>query len=203
MRLFVRLATSAALALAATSASAQVPVPFPSVDFLLEGRVVAAAAGPAQGITTIMRHKSGKMRIDIEQMGMKGYMLTERGGKTATMVMEPQPGMKMAMEIDISQASSANAGPTDLWNMKGQRIGTDRILGESCDWWQAEHEGRKSKACVTPDGIPLKAVDAQTNEPIWEVVRLERRTQDAALFVVPPDAQKMQVPNMPGMPRRQ
>ena len=29
---------------------------------------------------------------DINNMGMKGYMLTERGGKTATMVMEPQPG---------------------------------------------------------------------------------------------------------------
>lgn len=200
MRLFARLASAAAVALAASAASAQVPLPFPTVDFMLEGKIVAASAGPAQGMTTLMRHKSGKMRVDVDNMGMKGYMLMERGGKTATMVMEPSPGMKMAMEIDLNQASAANSGPMDMWDMKGTRIGTDRILGESCDWWQAEHKGKKSKACVTPDGIPLKAVDAQTNEAMWEVVRLERRTQDAALFVVPPDAQRMQ---MPTMPRRQ
>jgi hypothetical protein len=197
MRLFVRLASAAALALAATAASAQVPLPYPSVDFMLEGKIVSPQAGQAQGMTTVMRHKNGKMRVDVDQMGMNGFMLMERGGKTGTVVMEPQPGMKMAMEIDLNQASAANAGPMDMWNMKGERIGTDRIMGESCDWWQAEHNGKKSKACVTPDGIPLKAVDAQTNAPLWEVVRLERRTQDAALFVVPADAQKMQMPNMP------
>jgi Domain of unknown function (DUF4412) len=197
MRFFVRLATSAAVALIASAASAQVQVPFPTVDFLLEGKIVGAAAGPAQGMTTVMRHHSGKMRIDVDNMGMKGYMLMERNGKVATMIMEPAPGTKMAMEIDLSQASAANAGPTDLWNMKGERIGTDRILGESCDWWQAEQNGKKSKACITPDGIPLKAVDAQTNQAMWEVVRLERRPQDPALFVVPPDAQRMQMPNMP------
>jgi len=203
MRLFARLASAATLALVASAASAQAPLPFPTVDFLLEGKIVAAQAGQAQGMTTVMRHKGGKMRIDVDNMGMKGFMLMERGGKTATVVMEPSPGMKMAMEVDLAQAAAANSGPFDMWNMKGSRIGTDRILGESCDWWQAEHNGKKSKACVTPDGIPLKAVDAQTNESVWEVVRLERRTQDAALFVVPADAQRMQVPNMPGMPRRQ
>ncbi len=197
MRLFVRLASAAAVALIASAASAQVQLPFPTVDFMLEGKIVAASAGQAQGMTTVMRHHSGKMRVDVDNMGMKGYMLMERNGKVATMVMEPAPGTKMAMEIDLSQASAANSGPTDLWNMKGERIGTDRILGESCDWWLAEHNGKKSKACVTPDGIPLKAVDGQTNEAMWEVVRLERRPQDAALFVVPPDAQRMQMPNMP------
>ena len=203
MRLFASLASAAALALVASTASAQVPLPFPSVDFLVEARIVAAQAGPAQGLATVMRHKSGKMRVDVDNMGMKGFLLMQRGSNTATMVMEPSPGTKMAMEIDLTQAAAANAGPMDMWNMKGERIGTDRILGESCDWWQAEHAGRKSKACVTPDGIPLKAVDAQTNQAIWEVVRVERRAQDAALFVVPADAQRMQMPNMPGMPRRQ
>lgn len=203
MRLFARLASAAAVAFVASAASAQVQLPAPSVDFLLEGKIVAASAGQAKGMTTIMRHKAGKMRVDVDNMGMKGFMLLERGGKTATVVTEPSPGMKIAMEIDINQAAAANSGPMDMWNMKGERIGTDRILGESCDWWQAEHNGKKSKACVTPDGIPLKAVDSQTNEAVWEVVRLERRTQDAALFVVPPDAQRMQVPNMPGMPRKQ
>ena len=197
MRLFVRLATSAAVALIASAASAQVQLPFPTVDFRLEGKIVGAVAGPAQGMTTVMRHHGGKMRIDVDNVGMKGYLLMERNGKVATMIMEPAPGTKMAMEIDLSQASAANAGPTDLWNMKGVRIGTDRILGESCDWWQAENNGKKSKACVTPDGIPLKAVDSQSNEAMWEVVRLERRPQDPALFVVPPDAQRMQMPNMP------
>ena len=200
MRLFVRLASAAAVALIASAASAQVQLPFPTVDFILEGKVVAAAAGQAQGMTTVMRHHSGKMRVDVDNMGMKGYMLMERNGRVATMIMEPAPGTKMAMEIDLSQASAANAGPTDLWNMKGERIGTDRILGESCDWWQAEHNGKKSKACITPDGIPLKAIDGQTNQPMWEVVRVERRPQDPALFIVPPDAQRMQ---MPTIPRRQ
>ncbi|MBM3623178.1 MAG: DUF4412 domain-containing protein [Alphaproteobacteria bacterium] len=203
MRLFTRLASAAALALVASVASAQVPLPSPTVDFLVEARIVAAQAGPAQGMTMIVRHKVGKIRTDLDNMGMKGFMLMERGNNTATMVMEPSPGMKMAMELDLTQAAAANAGPVDIWNMKGERVGTDRILGESCDWWQAEYSGRKSKACMTPDGIPMKAVDPQTNQALWEVVRVERRTQDAALFVVPADAQRMQVPNMPGMPRRQ
>jgi hypothetical protein len=197
MRVLARLALSATVALVASAASAQVQLPFPTVDFLLEGKIVGAAAGPAQGMTTVMRHHGGRMRIDVDNMGMKGYLLMERNGKVATMIMEPAPGTRMAMEIDLSQASAANAGPTDLWNMKGERIGTDRILGESCDWWQAESNGKKSKACITPDGIPLKAVDAQTNQAMWEVVRVERRPQDPALFVVPPDAQRMQMPNMP------
>lgn len=202
MRHFARLVSAAALALVASAASAQVPLPFPTVDFVLEGRIVTAQAGPAQGLATVMRHKDGKLRMDVDNMGMKGFMLFARDGKTATMVMEPSPGMKVAMEIDLAQAaaSATNAGPIDIWNMKGARIGTDRILGESCDWWQAEQNGHKSKVCVTPDGIPLKAVDPQTNQAVWEVVRVERRTQDAALFVVPADAQRMQ---MPTMPRRQ
>lgn len=197
MRLFARLASAAALALVASAASAQVPLPYPSVDFMLEGKIVGAEAGQAQGMTTVMRHKNGKMRVDVDNMGMKGFMLMERGGKTGSVVMEPQPGMKMVMEIDLAQAAAANSGPMDMWNMKGSRIGTDRILGESCDWWEAEQNGKKSKACITPDGIPLKAVDGQTNQAMWEVVRLERRTQDAALFVVPADAQRMQMPVMP------
>jgi hypothetical protein len=203
MRLFARLALAAALALVASAASAQVPLPSPTVDFELDVRIFAVQAAPAQSMAMVVRHKSGKIRSDVDNMGMKGFMLLERGNHTATMVMEPSPGMKMAMEIDLAQAAAANAGPIDMWNMKGERIGTDRILGESCDWWQMEHSGRKSKACVTPDGIPLKAVDPQTNQAVWEVSRLERRAQDAALFVVPADAQRMQVPNMPGMPRRQ
>ena len=71
-------------------------------------------------------------------------------------------------------------------------------LAQNTDYeiW-AENNGKKSKACITPDGIPLKAVDAQTNQAMWEVVRLERRPQDPALFIVPPDAQRMQMPNMP------
>jgi hypothetical protein len=197
MRLFVRLASAAALVLAASAASAQVQLPYPSVDFVLEGKVVAAQAGAAQGMTTVMRHKGGKMRVDVDSMGMKGFMLMERGARKATMIMEPAPGSKMAMEIDLDQMAAANAGPMDMWNMKGSRIGTDRIMGETCDWWEAEHNGKKTKACVTPDGIPLKAVDSQTNQAMWEVVRVERRTQDPALFVVPPDAQRMQMPNMP------
>lgn len=205
MRFVIRLASVAALALVASAASAQVPLPFPTVDFLLEGRIMTAQAGPAQGLATVMRHKDGKLRMDVDNMGMKGFMLFARDGKTATMVMEPSPGMKVAMEIDLAQAaaSATNAGPIDIWNMKGMRVGTDRILGESCDWWQAEHNGQKSKVCATPDGIPLKAVDPQTNQTVWEGVRVERRAQDAALFVVPADAQRMQMPNMPGMPRRQ
>lgn len=203
MRFLVRLASAAALALAASAAAAQVQLPFPTVDFLLEGRIVAAQAGAAQGMTTVMRHKGGKMRVDVDNMGMKGFMLMERGGKTATMVMEPSPGMKVAMEIDLEQAAGANTGPMDMWNAKGMRVGTDRILGESCDWWQTEINGRSTKACVTPDGIPLKAMDAKSNEAYWEIVRLERRSQDPALFVVPADAQRMQVPTLPSMPRRQ
>ena len=203
MRLLARLASAAALALVASAASAQVPLPYPSIDFLLEVRIVAAQAAPVQSMTMLVRHKGGKVRADIDNMGMKGFMLVERGSNIATMVMEPSPGMKMAMDVDLTQAAAANAGPMDIWNMKGERIGTDRILGESCDWWRAEQSSRQSKACLTPDGIPMKAVDPQTNQPQWEVLRVERRAQDAALFVVPADAQRMQMPNMPGMPRRQ
>ena len=58
---------------------------------------------------------------------------------------------------------------------------------------------------IIREGLPplLLLHDEGTNQAVWEVVRVERRTQDAALFVVPADAQRMQVPNMPGMPRRQ
>ena len=79
MRLFVRLASAAALALAASAASAQVQLPYPSVDFMLEGKIVGAQAAQAQGMTTVMRHKAGKMRIDVDNMGMKGFMLMEHG----------------------------------------------------------------------------------------------------------------------------
>ncbi len=184
---------AAALSLALATPVLAEPLPMPGVDFRAE---MAILEGP--GVMTVMRHKAGKMRVDVEQMGMKGFMLMERGKTVATMIMEIQPGVPMAMDIDLSKMAGQQQMNVATWDLDGRKVGSATVLGESCDEYETTQSGMTMRICIARDGVPLRTFDVGRNKPVMEARKVERVTQDAAQFAIPAGVTRM--PAMPGMP---
>lgn len=174
-------------------------LPFPTVDFVLESRLLGSSAGMAPGSRTVLRHKDGMLRIDLEMHGAQAYVLAARNVDTATMVMIQPTGMTMAMEVDLTKPLPDNSGFVGLWwRTIGTPVGADRIMGEPCQWWQTQ-AADPVRTCFTADGIPLKVEKISSGETHWQAVKLERTKQDAAQFTVPANATRLQMP----VPQRQ
>jgi len=180
-----------------SGARAPSPLPFPTVEFMLESRLVGSSGGAiAPGTRTVLRHKDGKLRMDFETFGTQAYVLAERDVDTAVMVMIQPPATVLAMNIDLSQPMPGTNTLAGLWwRTVGTPFGSDRIMGEPCEWWLTE-AADPVQTCFTADGIPLKVVKATSGETHWQMVRLERGAQDAAQFVLPANAQRLQPPTL-------
>ena len=83
----------------------------------------------------------------------------------------------------------------------GQRIGSDRVAGETCDLWKPEPESDEGRtadmvACITRDGILLRMVGNVDGkrQTIFEVTELERAPQDIKQLTPPPGLKPMQIP---------
>ena len=131
---------------------------------------------------------------------MKGYMLMERGKTVATMIMEIQPGVPMAMEMDLSKLSGQQMNVA-TWDLDGKKVGSATVLGESCDEYETTQSGMTMRVCIARDGVPLRTFDVGRNKSVMEARKIERIPQDAALFVVPAGVQRMPMPTMPGQTR--
>lgn len=169
------------------------PLPFPSVDFELDGRL-GVAGGAGAGTLVVLRHGAGKLRIEYQAFGAKGFMLLTRGSDIGTMVMVQPPNHAVAMDFDVTKPMPGHSTGMGIWWFSmGARGGADRVLGEPCEWWHT-NLGEPLRTCITADGIPIKTVRETDGETQWQVERLERRLQDPAQFAVPANAQRMQAP---------
>lgn len=179
----------AATVLAAFSTAAHAEtLPKPSVDFVTEGTMTSGkGSNPAT-----MRHSGGKMRFDTEAQGHPAAVYIDIATRTVTVVSE-RMGQKIAMKVDPERAGEA----MNFLDRDARRVGEARIAGESCDEFEFEGgKGHMVRACVTRDGISLRARDVSRNRVLWEAKRVTRGPQGADLFVVPRDAIPLQIPNM-------
>ena len=173
-------------------------LPSPATDYRSKGRM-------AGGMTVEYRHSGGKMRMEMRTPDMPQPMVGYFDVKTQKGVMiMSMPGMP-PMAIETGAGDEGNVG---VATGTGQRVGADRVAGESCDLWKPDAKSAEEKemdavACVTRDGIMLRmsgVVDGK-RQTIFEVTELERVPQDRKQLTPPAGLKPMKMP-AGAMPRR-
>ena len=164
------------------------PLPRPNVDFVAEGTMTS---GKGSHPATV-RHGAGKMRVDTEFDGYRSAIYIDLPTHAATVVTE-RMGQKIALQIDRERASEA----VNILDRNARRAGEAKVAGETCAEYEFETaKGRTVRTCITDDGIALRMRDMTRKRVTWEAAHVTRAPQDAALFVVPPDALAVQVPKL-------
>lgn len=196
----MRAATLAAFALLATPALAQDRPPlFPTRDVAVTYRFLGQAAaqpGVPQGAVISWLAAAQTMRMDMQG---QGWMVADHRGQRAFMVMEQ---MRMIMDLPMQQAMQ-QYGPTA--NATYRREGTATIAGHSCTNWSYQDRGNTGRACITADGVMLRAEGtSEGRSGGLEATAVAFGAQDPSRFQRPQGYQTMQMPGgMPGQqPRR-
>ncbi len=161
------------------------PLPRPTVDYAAEGTMTSGkGSSPAT-----LRHGAGKLRVDTEVEGNKSSIYVDLAAHKATVVTH-RMGQKIAMQVDPERAAEA----ASMMDRDARRVGEAKVAGESCNEFEFETgKGRTMRTCVTRDGIALRTRDMTRDRVVWEAARVTRAPQNAALFVVPPDAIPLQI----------
>lgn len=170
--------------------------------------------------------KDGQVRMDVQTGGMQVYMLMAPADGKVVIVM-PMQRMYMDQSVDGMMAAAGTKAKDmkkpDI-KMTGKK---ETIAGYQCEHATVTDDtGHVADACVTKDlgnfmlpggpmgrggqagwqgalgdgAFPLKVtVD---NEVAFEVVRIEKKSLDDSIFLLPNGFQKMQMPNMGRPPSR-
>ena len=166
-----------------------------AVSYKMLGQDTAGAAAPQQ-VLMAWNVAEGKQRV--EPPGGMGWMLIDRKGNSAVMIMEQQ---KMVMTMPpASVAQMTQEMPPDA---RFTRKGTQTVAGTSCTVWDVVTSQANSTLCVTDDGVLLRAAGEAPNgggTRGLEATEVKYGPQDAARFTVPPGYQQMQVGQTPGAP---
>ncbi|MBP0495975.1 hypothetical protein [Roseomonas indoligenes] len=193
----LRLAAIAALVLPALPAMAQnaPPATLPTRDVAVTYRALGNGA-PPEPFRMAWSVADGKQRVD--PPGGMGWMLVDRKAGTAVMVMDAQR-MLMPMPSQAVRALTQSVPE----GVRFERRGTATIAGLGCTEWAASGPQGQGVACLTEDGVTLRATGQGPNGQQGGIEATEVRygTQDPAHFQVPQGYQTMQgMPGMPGSP---
>lgn len=124
----------------------------------------------------------GATTIITNSLTNESIVITNAGGRT------------MAMRTDTPGMSD----PADQWGgemaSSATRTGSCNIAGESGHEWTRTEDESPNTACVTSDGIILRATE--NGRTAWETTRVDRGPQAASLFEVPPGVQVMDLGDM-------
>lgn len=127
----------------------------------------------------------GKLRIDPPISGLWMVMDT-RTRRLATM----RDSDRSVLEVDSPQAMPWPAPATAA---AFQRRGADTVAGLPCTEWQtADVTGAPTLACITDDGVLLRASAA--GRVLVEALHLSYATPDPAVFRIPEDYRKIAPP---------
>lgn len=174
-------------------------LPRPQVDYQLSAR------GPEDARMHVA-HSGQRLRLQVTQPGVAGEMTGIIDlARNRMMMLVALPGMgNRAFDVEVPPEVAV----TDLGG-EGKRVGTDRVAGEPCDLWHTREErtGKTVEACITPDGITLRATaDVSGRERVvFEATELSRTPQDPHLFELPPGVKVTRLPAglqtmVPGLP---
>ncbi|WP_203070216.1 DUF4412 domain-containing protein [Falsiroseomonas ponticola] len=184
---------AALLGLAALPAGAQDrPALFPTRDVAVTYRVngVPAQGGGMQSLTIAWLAAAQTMRMD---MGPAGYMVADHHAQRGFMVMREA---RMIMDVPMQQAMQ-QYGPTG--NATYRRTGTDTVAGLACTVWSFEDRGNSGTACITADGVMLRAAGTgQGQSGGMEATQVAYGPQDPSRFQRPQGYQSMQMPGAAG-----
>jgi len=171
-----------ALLLAAPAAAQTRPSVLPTADAAVTYRLSGAAQGQLQELRLSFLASQGLVRVD----AMPGAWIVADGrGRSGFMVIEAQ---RTVMDLP-SEGNAAAALPRASASFV--REGTDRIAGLPCTIWRVTDEGRSSRACLTEDGLMLRAEGTQGR---MEAIAVSRAPLDASAFARPAGFRSMAMP---------
>jgi hypothetical protein len=142
----------------------------------------------------VMIRDGQKLRMEINAPQGQSTIITNAETQES-FVISTAAGRTMAMRMDLS--SSDNQDPTAEWQgdlATATRTGSCSVAGENGAEWTRDENGTPHTACVTQDGIILRAREG--DRTVWETTSVQRGPQSADLFVVPPGVQVMDLGNM-------
>ncbi len=172
----------------------QRPTPF-SADMKMTG-------GRGMDMTGKMYFGGEKIRMDMNAPQGTSVMLVDPVKRTSYMLM---PEQKMYMEFNAAMARrrTPDMKPMDPENPCAntpdttcKKVGTETVNGRNCDKWEFTTSGRVTNYWVDKRLMfPVKMTGEGTS---WELTNIKEGPQDAKLFEIPPDYQKMDMGGMMG-----
>ena len=187
------LAALALLALPALPAVAQTapPATLPTRDVAVTYRALGDGA-PSDTFRMAWAVAEGKQRVD--PPGGIGWMLVDRKAGTAVMVMDQQRAL-LPLPPQAVQALTQSVPE----GVRFERRGTATVAGQRCTEWAASGPQGQGVACLTEDGVTLRATGQAPNGGQGGIEATEVRygAQDPARFRVPEGYQSMNAPMPP------
>ncbi len=185
MRLF---GSVLALGLFAVSALAQTGQPRlrPTADVDVTYRVSGPGAGAEAGLEQRVRWLAAAQTLRIDPPG-KGFhvIIDYLAGRMSVVGDADRSVLEMAAPAGIAGVPGAAASATYI------RRGEERVAGVRCtDWETAERQGRRTEACITADGVLLRARVGE--RVLVSAIAVRYAPQDPAVFRIPPDYARRQ-----------
>ena len=145
-------------------------------------------SGPEQDHTIRMAWggRGQELRVEIDRL--RTVALIDFRQQRVTMLVEPQ---RLALEFTLDpRLIPGFVIPADA---RITRAGTDTVAGQGCDVWHFTGWRGTGTACVTGDGLVLRAEGTMANAGTGrvEAVSVAYGPQPAALFAPPPDYRRM------------
>jgi hypothetical protein len=190
------LALISACVLAACNPSAPSGGPFPNLTDASYRAEATIHGDDGQNLPVVMIRSGNKVRMEMNAAGQGAMVVVNNADTQENFVLMTRDGQTYAMQAD--PASYDN--PIDNWNAEyaqtATRTGNCSIAGENGAEWTRTVENEPHVACVTEDGIILRATEGE--RVVWETTSVQRGPQDAALFTIPEGVQTMDLGAMMG-----
>lgn len=155
--------------------------------------IVATADPRAASMPLTIYRDGGKTRLELVAPGMgQGALVFDPVSGEAVFLMS-QAGAQLAMKMppaDTPKTAETRWRDTAGATFVGACAGAGEVGGE----WTLTEGGVVRTACVTADGVILRAKDG--DKIVWETTAISRGPQDAALFVPPPGVKIVDVRDM-------
>jgi hypothetical protein len=155
-------------------------------------RAEANITREGQTIPVVMIRDGQKLRMEINAPQGQTTMLTN-GETDEAFIIATAAGQTRAMRIQSQDAED----PAADWQGEmgaATRTGDCSVAGENGAEWTREENGAPQTACVTSDGIILRATEG--GQTVWETTSVQRGPQSADLFTVPAGVQVIDLNNL-------
>lgn len=149
--------------------------------------------------TVLMRYSVAADRFRLDGTGanggLPGYVLVEHQSRHATIVMA-----ELGMMIDAPPRAGLEQAFILETGRRFDRRGSDTVAGLGCTVWEIAGEAGNGTACVTGDGVLLRASgqDRKGRTASIEATRVEYGRQTEALFFPPANVRKLDLAAGPG-----
>ena len=180
-------ALAALLALPTPATAQQRPSFPPTRDVAVTYRISIAAPGVPHAFEMRFSARTERARLDAD---LPAYVLVDLKAHRASIVMDrlgvmvdtpPEAGLEQALVLEDGK--------------RFIRRGSDVVAGLRCTIWEVVADAASGTACVTADGVVLRASghDRQGRAGSLEATRVTYGRQPEALFVPPPNVQRIEL----------